>query len=337
MSDDDTRRARHPTLRPSRAGPRRHRPARGTARRLSALTAAAVAMLALAGCTTPPVGADAFPHCGPASVTVVSYNIRYDNPDDGPDRWERRREAVTDYLRQTRADIIGIQEALPRQRAWLAGRLDGYTGYGSGRDDAQGNGEGAPIHYLDSRFDALDRGTFWLSPYPEVPGSRGWDADLPRIATWIRLRDRHSGCELLAVNTHFDHIGAEARLQSSRLLRRRIDELADTGAGRVPVILTGDFNERPGRPAYLAIVSPDDGPAGALVDARHASRQPHEGGDSTVNAFTAIEPGAKIDHIFVRDVAGVRSHRIDDPRIDGRFVSDHLPVVAVVELQHPLP
>ena len=116
------------------------------------------------------------------------------------------------YLREKNADIIGLQEVEPLQRAYLAEQLTEFAWYGVGRNVAHDEGEGTPIFYRRDRFDLLDRGTFWLSTTPDIAGSKGWDAALPRVASWVRLRDRRSGRELLAVNTHFDHMGPEARL-----------------------------------------------------------------------------------------------------------------------------
>ncbi len=267
----------------------------------------------------------------PVSLTVVTYNIRYDNAGDGENRWANRREAMVKYLRETGADLIGLQEVLPQQRAYLAEQLADFAWYGVGRDDDQDHGEGTPIFYRRERFELLAKGTFWLSPTPDKPGSQGWDAALPRIASWVKLRDKNSGSELLAINTHFDHRGPEARTESGKLIVRQIAELAASGERRLPVILTGDFNCRSSAAPYKAITEPED-PALKLLDAQHISREPHRGGDSTSNGFRQISPGSKIDYIFVRDVAGVARHQIDDPRVDGRFVSDHLPIVADVLL-----
>jgi endonuclease/exonuclease/phosphatase family metal-dependent hydrolase len=95
---------------------------------------------------------------------------------------------------------------------------------------------------------------------------------------------------------------------------------------RLPVVVTGDFNCRPDSAPYAALTTPADESL-TLTDAQHLSRAPHEGGDSTSNGFKALNPGAKIDHVFVRDVEAVLSHRIEDPRTGGRFVSDHQPIV----------
>jgi endonuclease/exonuclease/phosphatase family metal-dependent hydrolase len=264
------------------------------------------------------------------SLRVVTYNIRYANPNDGDNVWEHRRDAMAAYLRDTAPDLIGLQEAEPEQRGWLAEQLTENGWYGIGRNAEHDQGEGTPIFYRLERFEVLDRGTFWLSTTPDVPGSIGWDAALPRVASWLRLGDRVTNNVVLMVNTHLDHRGPEARVQSARLIVDRIDELASSDTGRLPVILTGDFNNRPGDPPYLAITAGKNENR-RLTDARLVSRSPHVGGDSTSNGFKAISPGVILDHVFVRDVAAVLSHRYDDPRIEERFVSDHLPVVVEIE------
>ena len=299
-------------------------------RRLSLISVVTVAVLVCAASRAATAQASAQPP-NPSQVTVVTYNIRYANPNDGANAWPNRRAAMVRYLHETRADIIGLQEVEPPQRAYLAEQLAEFDWYGVGRNATHDEGEGTPIFYRRDRFELLRSGTFWLSTTPTVAGSRGWDAALPRVASWVHLRDRRSGRELLAVNTHFDHMGPEARLQSGHLLTAQIEALARAGTRRLPVVLTGDFNTRPASAPYLAVTSPAD-PTRALVDAQHISRTPHQGGDSTSNAFKAISPGAKIDFIFVRDVAAVLRHQIDDPRVDGRFVSDHQPIVAEIVL-----
>jgi len=284
-----------------------------------------VVLAALLACALP--RASSAQAANTSELTVVTYNIRYANPNDGENVWPNRREAMVRYLREKNADIIGLQEVEPLQRAWLAEQLTEFSWYGVGRNAAHDEGEGTPVFYRRDRFELVDQGTFWLSTTPEIAGSKGWDAALPRVASWVRLRDRRSGRELLAVNTHFDHMGPEARLQSGHLLTTKVAALA--GVAHLPVILTGDFNARPDSAPYAAVTKPANA-ALALIDAQHISRTPHQGGDSSSNAFKAISPGAKIDYIFVRDVAAVLSHRIEDPRIDGRFVSDHQPIVAEI-------
>jgi endonuclease/exonuclease/phosphatase family metal-dependent hydrolase len=262
-----------------------------------------------------------------ASLRVVTYNIRYDNPGDGPNVWANRKGAMVEYLKSTKADLVGLQEVLPQQRDYLAGELTDYTAYSVGRDDGE-KGEATPILFRKDRFELLDKGSFWLSTTPDKPGSKGWDAGLPRVVSWVKLQDKASGRPLLFVNTHFDNRGVEARLESAKLLVAKIAELDGAGKETLPVVLTGDFNCTAKQPPYAAIAGDEAGEA-KLLDAQFISQKPHAGGDSTSNSFQELRPGAKIDFIFVRGLS-VASHQIDDPRVEGRFVSDHQPVTAEV-------
>ncbi len=145
-----------------------------------------------------------------ATFQVVTYNIRYDNPGDGPNVWTNRREAMVKYLRETKADLIGMQEVLPQQRDYLAEQLSEYAWYSVGRDDGV-KGEATPIFYRKDRYELLEKGTFWLSDAPDKAGSKGWDAGLPRRCLVGQVRDKQAGKSLLFVNTHFDNRGVEAR------------------------------------------------------------------------------------------------------------------------------
>ncbi|MEX2176142.1 MAG: endonuclease/exonuclease/phosphatase family protein [Pirellulaceae bacterium] len=258
---------------------------------------------------------------------VVTYNIRYDNPGDGENVWTNRREAMVEYLRQSKADFVGMQEVLPQQRDYLAEKLTDYDWYSAGRDDGE-KGEATPIFWRKDRYELQEQGTFWLSETPATPGSKGWDAALPRVVSWVKLKDKQAGKSILFVNTHFDHMGRKARLESAKLLVKQIGRLAGEGDASLPVVLTGDFNTTPKSEPYKVLVGGESDSA-KLLDAQHISREPHTGGDSTSNGFKTIRPGAKIDHIFVRGLS-VATHAIEDPRIEERFVSDHQPVRATI-------
>jgi endonuclease/exonuclease/phosphatase family metal-dependent hydrolase len=255
-------------------------------------------------------------------LRVMTFNIRYNNPGDGVNAWPHRKEKVASMIRLHDADLIGVQEALKDMLDELDALLPAYTWLGVGRTDGKEAGEYSAILYRKSRFEVLDQGTFWLSETPAVPGSKSWDAAIERIATWAQFRDRTTGQVFYHFNTHYDHIGVQAREESSRLLKRRIAEIA----GDTPVVLTGDFNVERSAAAYQVLV----GGAEALRDVHDHSALPHHGPTSTWNAFTAIEPGRWIDFIFVRGPVAVGQHAVLSDTWDGLFPSDHLPVLAEI-------
>ncbi|RYD45905.1 MAG: endonuclease/exonuclease/phosphatase family protein, partial [Verrucomicrobiaceae bacterium] len=173
------------------------------------------------------------------ALVAGTYNIRYDNPGDVEkgNSWQQRAPVIAGLIRFHEFDVLGTQEAFHHQLLDLQKLLPDYAYVGCGRDDGKEAGEHAAIFYRKDKFTLLDSGTFWLSQTPEKPG-KGWDADLPRICTWAKLRKNGDGKVLFAFNTHFDHRGVQARLESARLIVARIREIAKDE----PVILTGDFN-----------------------------------------------------------------------------------------------
>lgn len=261
-------------------------------------------------------------------VRVMSYNIRYGTAPDGANRWEDRRDALVAAIRAYDPDLLGTQETLGFQRDFLAENLPGYDVLGVGRDDGEGAGEMMALYYRSSRFERLDGGHFWFSETPDVPGSRGWDTSLPRMATWVKLRDKKAPTAppVLFANTHFDHRGVEARLQSARLIRAR---LADLGEG-CSIVLTGDFNAGEGSPPHLALFgeSADASPS-PVVDVyrrAHPTRSPDEG---TFSGFAARPArGARIDWIGASADWTIVSAAIDREAQDGRTPSDHFAVTA---------
>ncbi len=221
------------------------------------------------------------------ALRVMSFNLRYNNTGDGPNAWPHRKAWVAQLIRFHDADVIGVQEALDGMLADLDTLLPEFARVGVGRADGKTKGEYSAILYKRDRLEVLENKTFWLSPTPEVPGSKGWDAALERIATWGRFRDRATGCAYVHLNTHFDHIGEQARQESARLIRER---LASIDAAGLPLIMTGDLNSRPTSVGYR-IFTHDTIPNAfpPLLDAMKVSREGHYGPpSSTVSGFRGI-------------------------------------------------
>jgi endonuclease/exonuclease/phosphatase family metal-dependent hydrolase len=285
--------------------------------------------LAAAGCQRTGSIATSAREAEPAAppLRVMSFNLRYDTPNDSANAWPNRKDWVAGLIRFHGADVVGVQEALAHMLTDLDARLPGFARVGVGRADGRTRGEFSAIFYRTDRLALLDSGTFWLSPTPEVAGSKGWDAAIERVATWARFRDRLTGCSHLQLNTHVDHIGEQARQESARLIRRRLAQLANG----LPIVMTRDLNSTPTSGAYRILTR--DTVAGAtppLADAMLTSRSGHYGPTSSWTAFRAIEPGRRIDYVLVSAPVTVSSHGILPDSWNGRFPSDHLPVLAAL-------
>lgn len=266
-----------------------------------------------------------------SDLVAITYNIRYLNRNDGPDHWNNRVESVAGVFRG--GDVVGLQEATRPQIDDLAKRLPEWDWYGVGRDDARDKGEFSPIFWRKDRFRSIQSGTFWLGPDPDAVGKPAWEANIPRICSWVLLspveQDSPTSIPTFAVfNTHFDHQSGLARLNSAKLIREKIALIAPN----LPLIFMGDLNCRPdSQPiATLVATAPDDsGSQLVLIDSITASKTKPQGPSGTWNGFKAIDPQNRIDYVFVRpDAPKVTSHLTADPRTDqGRFASDHLPVI----------
>jgi endonuclease/exonuclease/phosphatase family metal-dependent hydrolase len=264
------------------------------------------------------------------AIRVTSFNIRYGTADDGENRWEKRKDLVVRTIRKLDPDLLGVQEALAFQVDELKAAFPAYEFVGAGRDDGKRGGEFAGIYYRKDRFESLAAGHVWLSETPDQPGSRGWDASLPRVATWTRLRDLRTGGPLFVINAHFDHRGPRARVESAKLMRRTIAELHD-GA---PVVVTGDFNATEDDEPYPALCG-KAGDAVRLVDSYRALHPERAADEATFNGFSGDRVGSRIDWILHSPALRTVAAEIGYERDGDRYPSDHYPVSAVLAYGRP--
>lgn len=262
-------------------------------------------------------------------LRVMSFNIRFGTANDGPNSWPARETMVHQVIREFDPDLLGTQEVVEFQAKSLREALPGYGFIGVGRTDGKQGGEFCPLMYKSDRFQLLDSGTFWLSETPEVAGSKSWDSSLPRIATWARLADRRTDATLLVCNTHFDHLGQQARLESAKLLQQRLPGLAK-GA---PVVLMGDFNTTEDGAPYKVLTQPEEGKGIAFVDSYRAVHPQRSKQEATYNGFRGIAEGSRIDWIVYGPGVKASQAAIDRTQKDGRYPSDHYPVTAVLRVE----
>lgn len=201
-----------------------------------------------------------------------------------------------------------------------------YGVVGVGREDGKEKGEYSALWYKKNRFDLLDSGYFWLSETPEVPGSKGWDGACERIASWAKLKDKTSGKEFFALNTHLDHVGVVARREGISLMLDRVNQLS----GGLPVIVTGDFNSEPESDVIKHVTDPAN--PEHLTDARLASPVVY-GPAWSFHDFGKIpyQHRPLIDYVFVRNGFDVLRYGVLAETENEAFLSDHAPVLVTVE------
>jgi len=270
----------------------------------------ALTLLALSG---PPVHA--------ADVTAMTFNIRFGTASDGENAWEHRRDFLVDTIREAGPDLIGTQECLDFQADYIVEKLPEYGAVALGRE-ADGGGEMTAVLYRKSAMVPIETAHYWLSETPGLPGSKSWDSSLPRIVTRVKFFHVAGGRPFVVYNTHFDHRGEIARQESARLLLQLM------ATETLPVIVLGDFNA----------LAPDSEPwrilaAGGLRDAWQIADMT-TGPANTWNGFKQPKPDdeRRIDWIMVSEGVQVAHCTTIDQARDGRFPSDHFPVVARLSL-----
>jgi len=262
-------------------------------------------------------------------VSVMSFNIRFGTANDGANRWENRREMVCDLIGKYDCDVVGLQEALRFQIDAIRQAIPEYGEIGVGRD-GKTKGEYSNILYRTDRLKVTDSGTFWLSDTPEKVASITWGNACTRVCTWARFVHKASGQAFYHFNTHLDHRSQPSREKSVVLIDRRIAKRAHPD----PVILTGDFNAGESNQAVRYVKGDKQAtakPTVPLVDTfRVLHPQATEVG--TFNQFKGDRSGGKIDYIFTLPSVKVTEAKILFDTKDGRFPSDHFPVLARLAL-----
>ena len=259
------------------------------------------------------------------NMKVASYNLRYDNKNDSlnGNGWGQRAPVITALIRFHDFDIFGTQEGLKHQLDDISSALPQYARYGRGRDDGIDKGEHSAIFYKKDEFTLLSKGDFWLSETPDKP-SLGWDATCcNRICSWVQLQHKKSGKKFFFFNVHYDHQGVVSRKESSKLILKKIQEIA----ARSPVIFTGDFNGSTSTEWYQTIAN-----SGILKDTYNEVKYPYAN-NASFNAFgKASQSSEIIDHIFVTDDFKVIQWRLLTDSSHGKFPSDHFPVLVELKL-----
>ena len=257
-------------------------------------------------------------------IIIGTYNLRYDNPGDTGNLWVNRAPIVSNLIRFHDFDIFGTQEGLKNQLDDLNNALPQYTRYGLGRDDGKDKGEHSAIFFKTSEFNLLKKGDFWLSQTPDKP-SLGWDATCcNRICSWVYLQHKKSGKKFYFFNAHFDHQGKVARIESSKLILQKINDIA----GNSPAIFTGDLNGGHKSEWYQTLAN-----SGKLTDSYTQVKYPYAN-NASFNSFGKEKKSYEIiDHIFVTNHFAVEKWGVLTDTYFGKFPSDHCPVLAVLTIK----
>ncbi len=259
---------------------------------------------------------------GFAQTKVMTFNIRYDTPNDGDNWWENRKTGVVEMIDYYHPEIVGVQEALIQQLSYLNDHLAAYNYVGVGRDDGKEKGEFSAILFDTTKLDLVETQTFWLSPTPDTV-SVGWDAAMERICTYGVFLRRDLKDTLFVFNCHYDHIGEIARRMSSLLI---LDKIKEFGLSDKQVVVMGDLNSEPEEKPIRVFRE-------ELKDAHEISEQPPYGPEGTFNGFEIDSiVSRRIDYVLTKNLNVTSYRHVDDRRRNNLYLSDHLPVMVEVSV-----
>ena len=245
----------------------------------------------------------------------MTWNLLTETPVGAPP-WSVRGPMVATRVTALEPAVLGAQEGSRIMLDDLVSRLPvRYRWVGEGRG-GHGHDEHGAVVYDTSVLTLLDLRHRWLSSTPEVPGSQGSDADLPRMLTAARFHDRESGAAFTVVNTHLDHLGAQARVDGAAQVA--------AAAANGPTVVLGDFNDPAGDSEAYRILT-----RSGLVDALAPRDRPSR----RLRTFTGFDPdcegeGEQIDWVLVTpDITVADAWVVVDPAGEAS-PSDHRAVVA---------
>ena len=258
------------------------------------------------------------------TYNMMTYNIRYDNQNDGDNQWSKRKEFLCDQIAFYSPDILGIQEGLHHQVKYIDSTFIDYNYVGLGRDDGKKKGEYSAIFFNGNRLEIVKDSTFWLSKTP-AKISIGWDASMERICTYALFQDKVTEQQFWVFNTHFDHIGHVARLESTKLILNKIKQLNEDN---LPVILMGDLNLKPESEPIRQLSE-------ELNDSKTSCLSKPFGPVGTFNGFRLDQPVIdRIDYIFTtKSNIKVNKYAVLSDSIGLKYPSDHLPVYVQIEFK----
>lgn len=255
-------------------------------------------------------------------VKVISFNIRYGKADDGSNSWNYRKDILFDFIKKENVDFLGLQEAMMFQIEEILKNCPGYQYVGRTREADGVSGEATPILYKESAYDLMEEGSLWLSESPGVPASKSWDSALPRIFTWARFRRKKDLKNLIVYNTHFDHLGEQARLQSSKVITDHMYQHFRNS----DIILLGDFNALEESAPIRYLTGNTTMP---LQDAYRGLHPKREERDMTFYGWNEHKEGTgkRIDYVFYTGSAVPHEAYVSNYHVDLHYPSDHMPVI----------
>jgi len=264
----------------------------------------------------------------PNVVKAMTFNIRTNTFIDVLNSWSNRKDLVVDIIADNAPDLMGLQEARSAQIEHIQQSFPQYKKYSAGRSDGMDKGEACPIFFRRDRFVLIDSGTFWFSSTPDKPGSKRFGNLFPRICSWVHLIDIPARQGFYVYNLHLDSRSQSSRQKSVRQLAAHIAKHAINE----PFIVMGDFNMEIDNPAMAYLqntghTTPYPKMTDALLSINYGRSNA-----GTHHKFSGKKDCPRIDHMPISENARALEVIIDQRNRNGKYPSDHYPVIAKIKL-----
>ena len=257
------------------------------------------------------------------NLKLVSTNIRFENPQDGPNDWPNRKDSLAELINHFCPDIIGSQEGREAQLRDFEKILDGLNLVEQHRQWI--DKRMYPCLYINhQRFQIIKSGDIWLSETPDIAGSCSFESSFPRLCTWGHLKDKNSAHELIVANVHLDHVLDHTRERQAEVMAYQLNKINEK---KGPLLLMGDFNAAPDSEVRDILTN---GPL-RLYDPWEKLGHEEE---SSYHKFKGYLPeGKRIDWFLLSDHFEPHQILLDKSSKNEIYPSDHFPVKLEVEVK----
>ncbi|MFA5244492.1 MAG: endonuclease/exonuclease/phosphatase family protein [Pedobacter sp.] len=232
------------------------------------------------------------------TLSVMSYNIHIGQNNADQDKLKE----IAQYIRESKAEIVGLQE------------VDSVCNRSGKIDQMKFLAKQTGMYYAYSRHFAFDGGSYGLGILSRYPLEEIRDLRIslsstakPETRSLLTADFKKGRNKYTFATIHMDYRDSGSRqIQSNEIVMKFSDNPN-------PVILTGDFNARPGTKEIETLEN-------AFTDVSKLSGP----------TYPAVKPLNKIDYIMVNKgrVKQIKLQKAD--RVD---FSDHIPVLSVFKVQ----
>jgi hypothetical protein len=134
-------------------------------------------------------------------MRLMTFNLRFATPLDGPNEWEFRKNLVVEVIGNHLPDLLGTQEGTVPQLLYLEEHLSGYLPLTAHRR-VDPTCQYPTIFYRADSFHVAESNEFGLSETPAVHRSLSWGSAFPRLATYGLFQEIGRDLSFCFINTH---------------------------------------------------------------------------------------------------------------------------------------